>query len=315
MKKILITGAGGFVGSYLIKELQKNPDNDIYGAVYRSTSDLSALLRADHLIAGDLTDFTYTKQLIQTTKPALIYHLAALSAVHNSTQQVVKVINTNTTISYHTLEAIRLFAPSARLVAICSANVYGAVQNTDKPISESTAFRPLNPYAVSKVTQEMLALQYHLAHNLDTIILRPFNHTGVGQTTDFVIPALAKQFAAIAGGAEPVLSVGNIDNTRDFTDVSDMAKAYVLAAEKCQSGEVYNIGSGVGYTVRAIIGIFEKLIGQKVELKSSPEQVRSSDVPVLIADATKFCSATGWKPTVSLENTISAILNSYRSIS
>lgn len=314
MKKILITGAGGFVGTHLIKELQKSEDNEVYGAVYQATSDIATLLPTDHIIAGDLTDFVYAQSLVQTTKPDLIYHLAALSVVHNSAENALKVMNGNTAISYNLLESVRLSAPSARVVAICSANVYGAVQNADKPIDESTPFRPLNPYAVSKVAQEMLALGHYLSHGLDVVILRPFNHTGIGQTTDFVIPALAKQFASIVKSAQPSVVVGNLDNIRDFTDVSDMVKAYILAADKCKSGEAYNIGSGVGHTVREIITIFEKLIGRKVEIKSSSQRVRKSDVPILIADATKFKTITGWTPTISLETTISDILNYYRKI-
>lgn len=311
-KKILITGAGGFVGPHLIKELQKNVDNDIYGSVYRSTSDVSGLLKPDHIIAGDLSDFAFAQSLISTVKPDTIYHLAAVSVVHSTPSQALKTLTDNVAISCNILESVRLFAPDSRFVAICSANVYGAVQKSEGPIDESTPLRPLNPYAVSKVTQEMLALQYHLAYGLDTVILRPFNHTGVGQTADFVIPLLAKQFVQIERGGEPVLSVGNLGNIRDFTDVKDMVRAYVLAEEKCQSGKVYNIGSGVGHTVKEIIAIFENLTGKKVEIKSAPEQVRKSDVPVLIADASKFKNLTGWSPSISLETTISDILESYR---
>lgn len=312
MKRILVTGAGGFAGTHLIHALQSAGETEIFAAVYKASSDISYLVDDAHISSGDLTDFAYAQNLIQTTKPDLIYHLAALSVVHNSAENALKVMNGNTAISYNILEAIRLSAPSARVVAVCSANVYGAVQKTDLPVNESTPFRPLNPYAISKVSQEMLALGHYLSHDMDIIILRPFNHTGVRQTTDFVIPALAKQFAAIAKGAEPTIVVGNLDNIRDFTDVSDMVKAYILASDKCTSGEAYNIGSGVGHTVREIITIFEKLIDKKVEIKSSSHQIRQSDVPVLIADATKFKTITGWAPTISLETTISDILESYR---
>ncbi len=312
MKKILITGAGGFVGTHLIKELQQNPGVEIFAAVYKSTSDIASLVEADHIFEGDLTDYAFAQKLIQTTQPDIIYHLAALSVVHTSPTQATQVMNANTTISYNILESVRLHAPHARFVAICSANVYGAVSNPNKSIDESVPFRPLNPYAVSKIAQEMLALQYHLAHSLDVVILRPFNHTGVGQTTDFVIPAFAKQFVQIEKGATPVIEVGNLETTRDFTDVSDMVKAYVLASEKCVSGTAYNIGSGRGYTIREILNIFQKITGKTVEIKESQSLIRKSDVPVLIADASKFAEATGWEPKVSLETTISDILNYWR---
>ncbi len=312
MIKILITGAGGFVGTHLIKELQKNPEVEIFAAVYKSTSDIASLVPSSHISEGDLTDAGFAQKLIQTTKPDVIYHLAALSVVQDSAKHATSVINSNTTISYNILEATKLSAPKARFIAICSANVYGLVDSSEIPIKETTPFRPLNPYAVSKIAQEMLALQYHLAHSLDIVILRPFNHTGVGQTTDFVIPAFAKQFALIEQGATPVIEVGNLETTRDFTDVSDMVRAYVLASEKCESGIAYNIGSGRGYTIHEILDIFQKVTGQTVEIKENQSLVRYSDVPVLIADASKFRESTGWEPKVSLETTISDILNYWR---
>ena len=158
----------------------------------------------------------------------------------------------------------------------------------------------------------MLALQYHLAHGLDVVILRPFNHTGAGQTIDFVIPALAKQFVEIEKGAPPLIQVGNLETTRDFTDVRDMVSAYILAGDKGVSGEVYNIGSGQGYSVKTIIDILQKVTGKTVEIKENQSLIRSSDVPILIADASKFRKTTGWEPKISLETTISDILNYWR---
>lgn len=315
MTKILITGAGGFVGTYLIKALQQTSDNEIFAAVYKSTSDIKDLVPADHIVEGDLTDFTFASHLLETTNPDVVYHLAALSVVSNSVQNAVAIMNSNTAISYNLFEAIKLHSPSTKIVAICSANEYGSVQDTTKPIDESTPLRPLNPYAVSKVTQEMLALQYHLAHALNVVIVRPFNHTGVGQTTDFVIPRLAEQFAKIEKGIiPPIIEVGNTDTIRDFTDVRDMVQAYVLAAQLGVSGEIYNIGSGVGYTIAQIIEMLQALSPVKVEIKVNKEFVRSADVPILVADAAKFKSTTGWAPSISLQTTISDILTYYRGI-
>ncbi len=313
MKKILITGAGGFVGTYLIKELQKNADNEIFASVYKSTSDIQGIVPQDHLKEGDLTNFNFTSSLLQATQPDVVYHLAALSVVGNSVENAVQIMNSNTAISYNLLEAVKTSTPKARIIAICSANEYGAVKDTSRPIDESVPLRPLNPYAVSKVTQEMLALEYHLAHSLDVVILRPFNHTGVGQTTDFVIPKIAEQFAQIEKGLlPPVIEVGNLDTIRDFTDVRDMVRAYVLAADLGVSGEIYNIGSGTGYTIAQIIEILQSLSPSKVEIKIQDNLVRTSDVPVLIANADKFKSLTHWQATTTIQTTISDILNYYR---
>lgn len=313
MTKILITGAGGFVGTYLIKELQKDSDNEIYGAVFKSTSDISALLDSNHIIEGDLNNPVVAASLVKQSNPDVVYHLAALSVVGSSVVNAVSVLNTNTTISYNVLEAVKNNAPHARFIAIASANEYGAVQDPSRPIHESEPLRPLNPYAVSKVTQEMLSSMYHLAYDLDVVILRPFNHTGVGQTTEFVIPRLAEQFARIEKGLlPPFIEVGNITTIRDFTDVRDMVRAYVLASVKGISGDIYNIGSGVGHTIKEIIDILQSLSKVKVGVKVKNELVRTGDVPVLIADATKFKDLTHWQPTISLETTISDILNHYR---
>ena len=216
-------------------------------------------------------------------------------------------------LSFNLFEAARLIVPKARIINICSANVYGAVLDSSRPLTESTPFRPLNPYSVSKINQEMLGLEYHLTYGSDVIALRPFNHTGIGQTTDFLIPRLAQQFAAIEKGQlAPTIEIGNLDSIRDFSDVRDMVRAYVLAAESCLAGEAYNIGSGKGYKVSQVIDIFQSLSQAKVEIKVKKDLVRSADVPALVADFTKFKEATGYFPVISLERTISDILDFYR---
>ena len=291
----------------------KKTDNEIYGAVYKSTSDISSLLPQNHILEGDLTDFAVAESHLQTVQPDIIYHLAALSVVGNSFANAIKVINTNTNLSFNLFEAARLIVPKARIINICSANVYGAVLDSSRPLTESTPFRPLNPYSVSKINQEMLGLEYHLTYGSDVIALRPFNHTGIGQTTDFLIPRLAQQFAAIEKGQlAPTIEIGNLDSIRDFSDVRDMVRAYVLAAESCLAGEAYNIGSGKGYKVSQVIDIFQSLSQAKVEIKVKKDLVRSADVPALVADFTKFKEATGYFPVISLERTISDILDFYR---
>lgn len=311
-KKILVTGASGFVGTYLVRELLNNSNHQIYAAVYGSGSSLSELIPADHIYSGDLSDYNFAADLIQKVAPDIVYQLAALSVVHNSEAKAGQVLSANITIQYNILESVRQFAPHARVIAICSANEYGLVQENEMPISESAELRPLNPYAVSKVAQDMLAYQYFLAYGLDVVRLRPFNHTGPGQTTDFIIPALAEQFASIKKTQkEPVITVGNTESIRDFTDVRDMVKAYVLAADKCKSGEVYNIGYGKGSSVSEIISMFESVSGLQVKLTTQESQVRGADVPVLIADSSRFRSVTGWQPEIPFMETIKSVYNYY----
>lgn len=308
-QRILVTGSGGFVGSYLIKELQKKPNIEIYGSVYKSTSDVTSLLPPDHLLTGDLTEPDVVSSHVARVKPTLIYHLAALSVVHNSEANALPVLLGNTAISYNLLESTRQIVPSARFVAVCSANEYGSVDASNIPTSESAPLRPLNPYAVSKVTQEMLALQYHLAYSLDVVILRPFNHSGPAQTPDFVLPRLARRVVDIEREISlPTLELGSGSAIRDFTDVRDMVRAYILAAEMGESGQVYNIGSGVGHSIRQIAEIFQSISRKKFVIKEMPELSRTSDVPSLVADITRFRDLTAYQPTISLERTISDIL-------
>jgi GDP-4-dehydro-6-deoxy-D-mannose reductase len=308
VKRILITGAGGFVGTHLIHALTKAGGVEIFASVYKSTSDISALLPTDHIISGDLTDYAAAKHLISVAQPDIIYHLAAISVVSDDPSKATSVLNTNSTITFNLLESARLLAPSARFISICSANVYGLVEAADLPIDESTPLRPLNAYAVSKITQEMLSMQYHLSYGLDVVILRPFNHSGPGQIADFLIPSLARQFAAIKKGSESVIEVGNTETARDYTDVRDMVRAYILAAEKGESGETYNIGSGHSYKTSEIIELFEQLTGAKAVVKAKDHLVRKNDVPILVADASKFIALTSWQPLISLETTLSDIL-------
>lgn len=310
-KRILITGAGGFVGKHLVEALQAAGETEIYGNVYSATSDLTGLLSADHILPADLTDFAATEQLVRDSAPDLIYHLASLSVVHNSGEQAGKVLTNNLSLQYNLLESVRLHAPKCRVIVISTGNVYSDALPEFIPMTESTPLRPLNPYAVSKLTQEFLSLQYHLAHGLDVVILRPFNHTGAGQTTDFIVPMLASQFAKMQQGAPAELVVGSTDSKRDFTDVRDMVQAYILAAAKGVAGEVYNIGSGVGTSVGEIIMALEELTGIKVEIKVDPEKIRKNDVPILICDSTKFATLTGWQTKIALRDTLKSVLDYY----
>jgi len=277
--------------------------------VYKSSSDISDLLPKDHILAGDLTDPLVVESQIKLAQPDFIYHLAALSVVHDSAKKALTVLHGNTALSYNLLEAVRNHVPQARVIAICSANEYGAIPKSLIPTGETAPLRPLNPYAVSKVTQEMLALQYHLAYGLDVVILRPFNHSGPGQTSDFVLPRLARKVVDIERELSlPVLELGSGASIRDFTDVRDMVKAYILASEMGESGEVYNIGTGVGHTIRQVAEIYQSLAKKRFTIKELPELSRPADVPTLVADVKKFTELTAFMPTISLERTISDIL-------
>jgi GDP-4-dehydro-6-deoxy-D-mannose reductase len=309
MKRVLVTGAGGFVGHHLIKKLVST-DDQIFAATYTQSDELAALLPEAQILLGDLTDHSYAKSVIAASRPDVVYHLAALSVVHNDVPRARRALENNLGLQYNLLEELRQSAPQARLLAICSGNVYGAVKPEEVPIQESAPVRPLNAYAVSKLSQEILALQYFYAYQLDVVILRPFNHTGPGQIDQFVIPAFAKQFAKIKMGlSEPVIEVGNLDTARDFTDVTDMVEAYQLAAARAVSGEIYNVGSGRATKIGEILDLLQEISGIKVEVKVDSSRVRAADIPVLVADSAKFRAVTGWEPAVPLKQTLTNVLN------
>lgn len=307
-QKVLVTGAGGFVGLYLVKALLKE-GHTVYTSTYSANPELAELLPTEQIIQGDLTDFAYTRACLETSRPEVIYHLAALSVTHTDPAAAKTTLTNNLVLQFNLLEAMRLTTPQAKLIAVCSGGVYGVVNEDELPIGESVTPRPLNAYAVSKLSQEYLALQYHYAYQLEVVILRPFNHTGPGQTDQFVVPALAKQFAQIkAGQKEPVIEVGNLTTARDFTDVQDMVEAYLLAAKHGQSGEIYNLGSGVSHSIGDILNELKILSGIEVVIKEDPTRVRGVDVPNLVADSRKFCELTGWQPTISFSQTLSDVL-------
>ena len=312
-QRVLVTGAGGFVGSHLLEFLLRQANLEIYATVYRTNDFVIQLLPQSQIFVGDLTDYAFTQKLIQQTQPDLIFHLAALSTVHDSVAKAKQMLTANTLLQYNLLESVRHFSPKARFLTICSANQYGLVKETEVPISETQPFRPLNPYAVSKLSQEYLAYQYQLAYHLDIIRLRAFNHTGERQTPNFVVPALAKQIAEIEAGLQPpVLKVGNLEAIRDFTYVGDMVEAYFLASQQGVSGEVYNLGSGKGVKIQTILDHLLTLAKVEIKVIQDPQRLRPSDVPVLIADITKFQRLTGWQPKVDLTHLLKKVLNYWR---
>jgi GDP-4-dehydro-6-deoxy-D-mannose reductase len=181
------------------------------------------------------------------------------------------------------------------------------------PMSEHNPLRPLSPYAVSKVTQEMLAYQYHQSYGIKSIVSRGFNHSGPRRGENFVDSSFAKQIAEIEKGKrEAVIHVGDLSSKRDFTDVRDMVRAYWLLLEKCRPGDVYNIGSGNTRTMQEVLNMLLRMSQVHVEVRVDPTRLRPSDVMILWADASKFKEATGWEPTIPYEQTLRDTLDYWR---
>jgi GDP-4-dehydro-6-deoxy-D-mannose reductase len=310
--RALVTGAGGFVGRHLLSYLSVATGWELYGNAHNPPAWADSL-PAVRWVTCDLTRKGEPDSIIEQVRPAYVFHLAAQSNVQVAFKDPEATLMNNVVGQLHLLDALRQFVPEARIMVACSSEQYGLVRPEDIPIDEDTPFRPNNPYAVSKIAQDALATQYYFSYGQNTIRVRPFNHVGPGQTEHFVTAAFAKQVALIeAGLQEPVIYVGNLEAERDFTDVRDMVRAYLLAVTKCELGEVYNIGSGRGYKMQWVLDTLLSMSTVNVEVRQDPSRMRPSDIPVLICDPTRFRRQTGWEPQIPFEQTLRDILDYWR---
>jgi GDP-4-dehydro-6-deoxy-D-mannose reductase len=201
----------------------------------------------------------------------------------------------------------------ARLLVVASNEVYGQVRSDQLPVTEDEPLRPDNPYGVSKVAQDVMALQYHLSHGVDVLRIRAFNHIGPRQGASFVAASFAKQIAEIeAGLREPVLWVGNLEVQRDFTDVVDVVRAYALLMERGRSGEAYNVGTGQAYSISYLLEVLLKLTTIIISIKPDPTRMRPSDVPIIYADNNKLRLQTAWEPIYKFEESLQRVLDYWR---
>jgi len=315
MKKILITGATGFVGTHLISHLLTLRQYEIYGT-YRSEQSLENFPLKDQIkfVKAELSDREQVKKILSEVKPDAVFHLAAQSAIAESIKNPLETLHNNIDSELFLFEGLReLEMLNTKIMIVLSADVYGYVLSEDLPIDEDTPFRPGNPYAVSKITCDFLAYQYWRSYQLPIVRLRSFTHVGPGQKTGFVTSDFAKQIAEIEKGKqEPIIKVGNLEAKRDFTDVRDIVKAYALLLEKGKAGEVYNIGSGQSHKIKDVLDFF--LSKARVEIKSEidPNKLRPSDTPDFVADYSRMQKLTGWKPEIPFETTLEDVLNYWR---
>ncbi len=316
MKKALITGVTGFAGSHLAEYLlAEHPDVEIHGTYrWRSrTENIRGFKERIRLHDGELRDYSSMRNVLEAVKPDWIFHLAAQSYVPASWTAPSDTLTTNITGQTNLFEAIRDLELDPVVQIACSSEEYGLVRPEETPIVETNALRPLSPYAVSKVAQDLLAYQYFQSYGMKVIRTRGFNHTGPRRGPVFVTSNFARQIASIeAGLQEPVIRVGNLEAVRDFTDVRDMVRAYWLAVTKGRPGEVYNIASGFGITIRELLNRLLALSSAQVKIEVDPDRLRPSDVEILIGDCSKFHQDTGWKPQISLEKTLSDTLDFWR---
>ena len=315
MMRVLITGITGFAGSHLADLCVAKKNVELFGIIrWRSrTENIEHIWDKVKLLECDLRDATSTRDAIEEIKPDCIFHLAAQSFVPTSWNAPTESLVTNIIGQLNVFEAVRKIKLRCRIQIACSSEEYGMVHPGETPIKETNPLRPLSPYAVSKVGQDMLGYQYYMSYQMDVVRTRGFNHTGPRRPAIFVCSDFAKQIVDIERGAKPpVINVGNLDARRDFTDVRDIARGYWLALEKGKPGEVYNLCSGRSYRIGEVLDMLIALGGVKVEVRQERARLRPSDVPHLEGDNSKFRADTGWKPEIPFEQTLKDLLDFWR---
>jgi GDP-4-dehydro-6-deoxy-D-mannose reductase len=315
MRRVLVTGVTGFAGSHLVDYMLTRGDCEIYGIQrWRSrTENIEHFMDRITLLECDLRDASSTRDTLEKVRPDWIFHLAAQSFVPTSWTAPSESLTTNILGQVNLFEAVRRVKLPCRIQLACSSEEYGMVYPDEVPIRETNPLRPLSPYAVSKVTQDLLGYQYWMSWKVDSVRTRGFNHEGPRRGPVFVASDFAKQIADIERGAKPpVLHVGNLEAKRDFTDVRDMVRGYWLALEKGESGEVYNLCRGQAWSIREVLDLLLGMTKQKIEVKQDPARLRPSDVPILLGDNSKFVKATGWKLTIPFEQTLRDMLEYWR---
>lgn len=311
--RVLITGLNGFAGSHLADFLLTHSDIQVFGAGVGSTDNIAHLNGRASFVQADLTKPDVAAAVLAETKPERVYHLAGQAFAPISWQDPWGTIEINLRAQVNVLNTLARMKSNARVLVIGSIDEYGRVDGQNLPVKETAPFYPDSPYAVSKIAQDFLGLQYFLSDQLHVVRVRPSNHIGPRQNEQFVTSNFAKQIAEIeAGQREPVLYVGNLTAERDFTDGRDMVRAYYLALERGIAGEVYNIGSEHTVSIGQVLELMLKQSRVPIRVEQDPARFRPSDTPIVYCDASKFRTQTGWQTTISLETSLHDILDYWR---
>lgn len=306
--KILVTGGAGFVGSHLVTSLRQR-----FGA----SADLVMTSKGggEDIAPLDVTDAEAVTSLVRALKPTHVFHLAAMSAVMNARAHADLVWRINLFGTLNLANAVMREAPGCALIFIGSGQVYGASAKAGRTLDEQALLAPMNAYAVTKAAAD-LALGVMAEQGLRCLRLRPFNHTGAGQTEEFVIPSFAMQIARIEAGLQPpVLSVGNLDVERDFLDVQDVADAYALAVQTFDTlpnGAVYNVASGQAQHLSSVLKRLIAMSDASIEIRQDPARMRPADVPFFVGNADRAKRDLGWEPTISFDETLRGMLAASR---
>ncbi|MFN2446589.1 MAG: GDP-mannose 4,6-dehydratase [Vicinamibacterales bacterium] len=306
---VLVTGAAGFVGRHLLQELIRE-EADVVGW-YRPGA-----VRGPYAATGvrwlgvDLLDRAAVRSAIGDSPPAQIYHLAGYSNVAQSWTHTREVFESNVLATHHLFDALKDAHLRPRVLVSLSAAVY---RPASRPLVEDDVLEPLNPYATSKLAQEMVAAAAFAEDGIPTLLARAFNHTGPGQPPGFIAPDIARQLALIEfGHMEPALSLGNLDAARDLSDVRDVARAYVAMMKRASPGVPYNVCSGTAVSVKALVDTLIAAAKVPVRVIQDPAKFRPVDVPLIQGDHGRLSADTAWQPEISLDRTLTDVLDYWR---
>jgi len=311
-RKIFITGATGFVGSTLARLLDF-PENEIYGTSFPDKPNPLGLKCRNNIRYLDIRQEGDITEFIKEIRPDRVFHLAAVSNVGHSWKKRKETIETNLLGTQNVFEALRKYSPQARVLFTSSSDVYGDVLCDDRGLCEDDSIKAVSPYAFSKISGELLSRFYADVEGLQIVIARSFPHTGPEQSPDFVCSDWAYQIAKIEEGSKrPVMKVGNIDVKRDFSDVRDVVKAYVQLLKMGRKGEIYNVASGKAVSLQKILDILLSFSSLSIKVQVDLQRLRKKDIPSLRGDNSKIRKETGWKPEVSLRQTLEDLLEYWR---
>jgi GDP-4-dehydro-6-deoxy-D-mannose reductase len=304
-KRVLVTGAAGFAGSHVVEQLAGLCDI-VAWARGEPPAEIAQLAAWKTI---ELLDRDRVRAEIREIRPSAVYHCAGASHVGASWQNTAQPLANNALATHYLLDALRRTNVETRVLVTGSATVYAP---STAPLREDDRIAPNSPYATSKLAQEQLALGA-AADGLEVIVARPFNHTGPRQRPDFAAPGMARQIALIERGKlEPLIKVGNLDAQRDLTDVRDTVRGYILLMKSGTSGAVYNVASGIPRSIQSVLDAIAQRSRVPVSIVVDPERLRPNDTPVIVGDATRLRTVTGWTPRIPFEQTIDDLLAYWR---
>lgn len=311
--RVLVTGLTGFAGSHLVDDLLAHTDWEVWGTAFGPPTASGWNDPRVHVLDADLLDSQDLVRVMAVAQPELVFHLAGQSSVRDAWTHPWPTFETNVRMQLGLLQALHDRGNGVRMVTITSNEIYGAGAGEGSALDESAPFAPVNPYALSKVAQDLLAELYGRAYGLDVVRLRPFTHIGPRQSDAFVTGSFARQVAEIeAGRRPPVMLVGNLDAQRDLSDVRDIVQGYRLAALRGRTCAAYNLGSGVARSIRSVLDWFVSHAGVQVEVRPDPDRQRPADVPCTRCDASRARAELEWAPRIPFEQTLSDILGYWR---